>query len=128
MPNIKPEEFNSYVTSLLTKYDNDVVQKVVDQDVTDMGKEAQQEVKGYSKKGVQLYVTGVYQKGWNTLKRKDKNGLRRVTVRNKNKAPLVHLLEFGHGGPFPARAYPHVSPTELKYQRKLYEKLRSELG
>lgn len=128
MPNIKPQEFNNYVTSLLEKYNKDTVQRIVDNDVEAMGKEAQTELKGYSKKGVQLYVTGEYQRGWSTLKRKDKNGLRRVTVRNRNKAPLVHLLEFGHGGPFPAKPYPHVRDTELTYQRKLYEKLRRELG
>lgn len=128
MPNIKPEEIESYVTSLLGRYEKDVVEKTVDKTVKDLGTDAKNEVKGYSKRGVQLFRTGEYQKGWSILNRKDRKGLRRLTVRNKNKAPLVHLLEFGHGGPFPARAYPHVRSTELEYLKKLYEELRRELG
>lgn len=127
MTTIKPEQFEDYIISLLGKYENDVIEKKVGEAVNNYGKDAKREVKSYSKPNIQLYRTGDYQRGWG-ISHKRKKGLKQVKVYNKKKPTLVHLLEFGHGGPFPAKAYPHVSPTELKYMKLLYEELRRELG
>lgn len=126
MTNIKPEDFENYIISLLGKYEDSVVEKTVEEKVEKYGKEAKEVVKGYSKKGDQLYITGDYQRGWG-ISHKRKKGLKQIKVYNKKKPTLVHLLEFGHAGPFPARPYPHVSPTELTYMKLLYNDLRREL-
>lgn len=126
MPNIKPEDFGNYIESLLGKYQAEVIDKKSKEIVDRLGKEAKPEIKSYSVKNVQLWRTGEYQKGW-VLRSTRKQGIAQVKLYNKAKPTLVHLLEFGHGGPMPARAYPHVSKTELKYMRLLYEELRREL-
>ena len=126
MFSISPYEFDRVMTSLLNKYEKDVVEKTVEEKVEEIGNEAKIVVKGYSKPKDQLYITGVYQKGWGTTFRR-KKGIKKITVYNRNKPTLVHLLELGHGGPFPAKPYPHVSPTEIAYTKKLYEELRKEL-
>lgn len=126
MITIKPEQFEGLMTSILNKYEKDVVDRVVDSKLDNYGKNAKEEVQGYSKPNIQLYITGRYKKGW-VLTHKKNKGLRQIKVYNKAKPTLVHLLEFGHGGPFPAKPYPHVSKTELKYMKLLYEELRREL-
>lgn len=130
MTTIKPEQFEDYVISLLGKYDSEVVQKTVDEKVNNIGKEAKIVVKGYSKPNDQLYITGDYQRGWGISHKRIK-GIKQVKVYNKKKPSLVHLLEFGHhiaGTNNYTRKFPHVSPTELAYMKKLYEELRRELG
>lgn len=125
MTTIKPEQFEDYIISLLGKYDNEVVEKTVNEKVNKIGKEAKVVIKGYSKPKDQLYQTGDYKKGWGISHKRIK-GVKQVKVYNKKKPSLVHLLEFGHE--VNAKAYPHVSPTELTYMKKLYEELRRELG
>lgn len=125
MTTIKPEQFEDYVISLLGKYDNEVVEKTVNEKVNKIGKEAKVVVKGYSKANDQLYQTGDYQRGWGISHKRIK-GIKQVKVYNKKKPSLVHLLELGHR--VNAKAYPHVSPTELTYMKILYEELRRELG
>lgn len=129
MTTIKPEQFEDYIISLMGKYSNDVVEKTVTEKVTQIGKEAKIVVKGYSKANDQLYQTGAYQKGWGISNKRIK-GLKQVKVYNKKKPSLVHLLELGHriaGTNRYTRKFPHVSPTELAYNKKLYEELRREL-
>lgn len=129
MSSISPYEFDRVMTSLLNKYAKDVVEKTVEEKVEEIGKEAKIVVKGYSKPKDQLYITGDYQKGWGTTFRR-KKGVKKITVYNRNKPTLVHLLEFGHkiaGTNRKTRAFPHVSPTEIAYTKKLYEELRKEL-
>ena len=103
MTSIKPEQFESYMMTLLGKYDRDVVEKVVTEKVGKYGKEAKIVVKGYSKRGDQLYRTGDYQKGWGTSQKKAK-GLKQVKVWNKKKPTLVHLLELGHRWSIPSES------------------------
>lgn len=129
MTNITPDQFEDYIISLLGKYDNDVVEKTVKKKVEEISKEAKIVIKGYSKPKDQLYISGDYKKGWGTTFRR-KEGLAQVKVWNKKKPTLVHLLEFGHriaGTNRKTRAFPHVSPTEIAYTKKLYDELRREL-
>lgn len=122
MPNITPQQFYNYLVQNIGKYSTDVQNKVRET-TKEVSDKIKPEVQSYSVKGKQLYRTGAYRAGWRVTTL-TKNGVYRRKVYNKSKPTLVHLLEFGHGGPFPARAYPHVSPTELKYQEILFKKVK----
>lgn len=122
MPNIKPEDVQKYIVSLIDKYELHV-EDVVKESTQKLAKRVKPELKGYSKKGGQLYRTGAYQRGWayRTLNRKDQY---QIKTYNKAKPSIVHLLEFGHNPPMvKAKAYPHVRQTELKYLELLMEEL-----
>lgn len=122
MPNIKPEDVKAYIISLIDKYEKQVGD-VVKTSTKDLATKIKPELKGYSKKGGQLYRTGQYRSGWarRTIDRKDQF---QIKTYNKNKPTIVHLLEFGHNAPMvKARAYPHVRQTELKYLEKLLEEI-----
>lgn len=122
MPNVKPEDVQRYIWSLIDKYEMQV-EDVVKESTQKLSKKIKPEIQGYSKKGDQLYRTGKYQRGWayRTINRKDQY---QIKTYNKAKPTLVHLLEFGHNPPkVKARAYPHVRKTELKYLQLLMEEL-----
>lgn len=122
MPDIKPEQVQAYIISLIDKYEKQVGE-VVKEKTRSLAKDIKPELKGYSRKGGQLYRTGKYQSGWSarTINRKDQF---QIKTYNRNKPSLVHLLEFGHNPPMvKARAYPHVRQTELKYLQKLMEEI-----
>ena len=122
MPNIKPEDFQAYIGSLIGKYDKQVEQ-VVKSSTQKLAKNIKPELQGYSRRGGQLYRTGKYRAGWayRTINRKDQY---QIKTYNRAKPSLVHLLEFGHKAPMvKARAYPHVRQTELKYLQLLMEEL-----
>lgn len=122
MPNVKPENIQSYIISLIDKYEKDV-EDVVKTSTRELAQKVKPELKGYSIKDKQLYRTGAYQSGWayRTISKKDQY---QIKTYNKKKPTLVHLLEFGHNQPMvKAKAYPHVRKTELKYLQLLMEKL-----
>lgn len=124
MPNVKPEDIQAYIISLIGKYEKQV-EDVVKDSTKKLSKKIKPELKGYSKKKQQLYKTGVYQRGWSfrTISRKDQY---QIKTYNKNKPTIVHLLEFGHriaGTNRMSKEFPHVRKTELKYLRLLMEEL-----
>lgn len=53
-----------------------------------------------------------YYKGWGAKTVSDNSRRYEVTVYNKVKPGLTHLLEHGHGGPAPASAHPHIITDE----------------
>lgn len=53
--------------------------------------------------------TGKYKKSWGQKVTKDDWLRYEITVHNKKRYQLTHLLEFGHDGPVKARPYPHIT-------------------
>ena len=117
---IEPSEVEAHLKELLRIYGKHV-DDVVKKETKTLAKRIKPELKGFSRKGDQLYRTGAYQRGWARKTINKKNQFQIVTY-NKAKPSLVHLLEFGHRPPMTkARPYPHVIQTELKYLQLLTE-------
>ncbi len=119
MPNITPDQFYDYLVNNIAKYSTEVQEKVK-KTTKDVSDNIKPELQSYSYKG-HLLRTGVYRNGWRVTTL-NKNGVYRRKVYNQKKPTLVHLLEFGHR--VNAKAYPHVSPTEKKYQEILFNKIK----
>lgn len=119
---VEPEDLPKYIRESLEMYRGQV-EGVIVKSTKELSKKVKPELKGYSRKGGQLYRTGEYQRGWarRTINRKD---IFQIMTYNKRKPTLVHLLEFGHNPPMTkARPYPHVAKTELKYLGELLEEI-----
>lgn len=71
--------------------------------------------------------SGAYARGWATraLKASEKGFYGRV-VHNRDRYRLTHLLQHGHGGPYPARAYPHI-PSDAETEEILVKNLEREM-
>lgn len=67
--------------------------------------------------------TGKYAAGWRMRTEFDHFGGYYVRVYNVTKPTLTHLLEFGHGGPQPAGAHPHIAPAADTAQGNLMQRL-----
>ena len=119
MPNITPDQFYDYLVNNIAKYSTEVQEKVK-KTTKDVSDDIKPELQSYSYKG-HLLKTGEYRKGWRVTTL-NKNGVYRRKVYNQKKPTLVHLLEFGHR--VNAKEYPHVSPTERKYQEILFNKIK----
>lgn len=74
-------------------------------------------------KGSSPSKTGKYSSGWRMRTESDKFGGYYVRVYNTTKPSLTHLLEFGHGGPQPAPAHPHIAPAAEKAQGNLLQRM-----
>lgn len=51
-------------------------------------------------------------------------GAKTVTVYQSKKPGLPHLLEKGHGGPYPASAIPHIAPAAEAGKKAMLESLK----
>ena len=71
--------------------------------------------------------TGEYKKGWGFTRNDERMDFYSVTVHEKKRPSLTHLLQNGHGGPRPAKAYPHIQQDE-DTQRIFEENLVKELN
>lgn len=74
-------------------------------------------------KGSSPSKTGKYSSGWRMRTESDKFGGYYVRVYNTTKPSLTHLLEFGHGGPQPAPAHPHIAPAADVAQGNLLQRM-----
>lgn len=74
-------------------------------------------------KGSSPSKTGKYGSGWRMRTEFDSFGGYYVRVYNVTKPSLTHLLEFGHGGPQPAGAHPHIGPAADKAQGNLLQRM-----
>ncbi len=74
--------------------------------------------------------TGAYKGGWTVRKTEDKSGKLTITVHNRRKPSLTHLLEKGHakrgGGRVEGR--PHIAPAEQYAIEQLEAEIRKGLG
>lgn len=79
-------------------------------------------------KGASPVRTGKYVKGWSSrVTAHDGRGRYGRTVYNGPRYMLAHLLQNGHGGPRPARAYPHIPPDE-ETEKILEKNFESEMS
>ena len=106
--------FSQAMKAILADYTDDV-KEVVRETLEEVGKEAASELKSTgSFKG-----TGKYKRGWDSTVETHRT-FDSVTVHNKKKYRLTHLLEFGHakrnGGR--TRAFPHIAPVNEKATKR----------
>lgn len=72
--------------------------------------------------------TGMYRKGWSSKEMElSGRGVYGRTVHNRSRYQLAHLLQYGHGGPRPARAYPHI-PSDEEAEETFVRNLESEMN
>lgn len=73
------------------------------------------------------YSPGAYKRSWTSTVTEDTavNYVRTVHANAPHHA-LTHLLQNGHGGPWPAKAYPHIT-EDAETQRIFEENLRKEI-
>ena len=94
------------LTKAVKNYNKDV-QEAVDKEVSSTATKVKKEIKQNSPRD-----SGKYADGWSRKTRR-KDGVINVTIYNKDKPQLTHLLEKGHqkvgGGRVPA--IPHIQPA-----------------
>ncbi len=105
---------------------SDDISEIVEQEANQVGKEAVNELKQNSPRGIRKR----YAKGWSL--KKDKKGKSRysVKVHNKTDYQLTHLIENSHatrnGGR--TKENPHIRPVEEKYSKEFEERLKRRIG
>lgn len=108
------------IAASLSKYEETVAEQLKDE-VQQIAKECAKEIASKSPKD-----TGVYAKGWTHKVLYEKGNDIRVTVYNKNKPTLTHLLENGHALANGGRknGKPHIRPAERNAAQKLLNKAK----
>lgn len=116
MQKVKIDAVSETINEMLELYSKDV-DEVVQEALPKVGKETVKELKQTSPKR-----TGDYAKGWTQKVEKERLGSK-LTVYNKTRYQLTHLLEKGHakvsGGFVPGK--PHIKPAQDKAERKAME-------
>lgn len=116
---IKIDELALEITSAVQDYTKEV-SKAVDKEVSSTATKVKKEIKDnspYDEKGSDPH----YRDGW-SRKTSRKSGETVVTIYNKDKPQLTHLLEFGHaiaGGKGRVAGIPHIIPAYEKYVPKM---------
>ena len=105
---ISVDQLSSEIMSALDEY-----KKVTDEVVKTAVNSVSKETKAMAQAGSPV-KSGGYQKGWAVKKTSEKTGQVSITVYNRTKPGLTHLLEKGHakrgGGRVAGR--PHIAPAE----------------
>lgn len=98
--------------------------EAVDQAVKTVSKSTRSMLKATSP-----HKTGDYSKGWSVKKEVDRTNKHVVTIHNRKKPGLTHLLEKGHakrnGGRVEGR--PHIAPAEEYAMREIESEIRRKL-
>lgn len=118
---IKPGQLSEVISTQYNDYAAEVMKKLSAL-AEEVGKDTVKRLKQTSPKR-----TGKYAKGWAAKAEKSGPFVTTVTVYNKNKPSLTHLLEHGHptrdGGRVDGR--PHIEPAEQEavstYKKKAEE-------
>ena len=129
---ISPEKLESAVKKILDEFAEATyadVKTAVDETAKEAVKNTKQNapVNKHPKKEPK-YPPGTYKKSWTSKVTEDKVEVYERTVYAKYPHhALTHLLQNGHGGPWPARAYPHIQQDDDTI-RIFEEKLKKEMG
>lgn len=116
-----PEGLEAAFSEILENFKREV-DTDTERAVRRVGKETAEELKQTSPR--RAGSSRHYADGWKSTMERDGYGGSVAHVHNTTKPSLTHLLELGHGGPAPARAYPHIAPAYKKGVAKLEKELR----
>lgn len=124
MPNsINIDQLADEIVNSVQNYTEDV-QKEIEKETRSFAKKIKNEIKEKSPE-----LTGDYKAGWSYITSK-KHGRIVITVYNKDKPSLTHLLERGHniaGGTGRVPPHRHIGPAEEKYIPKFEKKIEEIL-
>ena len=123
MSTVSISAFSKELQNMLDQY-GDQAFKALGEIAEDVAKDAKKMVKSGSPRR-----TGKYKSGWST--QADTSAISTtVTVYNKNKPGLPHLLEFGHAlrGGGRTGGVSHIAPTEEWASEEVVTRLERELG
>ncbi len=113
---VAADQLSNEISNMLESYSKDVTEAI---------KEAAKTVADESARKIAAASprrSGKYARGWIAKTVFDSPFERRVVIHNKAKPQLSHILEYGHAGPKPASARPHIRPAEQEAIEK-FEKL-----
>ena len=112
------------VNEAMSEY-RDLTEQALKSAVTEVAKETKDIAKENSPS-----LSGRYKKGWATKKTTDASGQISVTVYNRARPGLTHLLEKGHAkrGGGRVSGVPHIAPAEEHAVSELETKIRRELS
>lgn len=112
------------LNKILTEYTDEIVE-ITNEVLKEAGKEAVKELKSSSPKR-----SGKYARGW-SQKVEDRKLKTSVTVYNKPRYYITHLLENGHarrGGGRTVGKIEHIGPVNEKIQRNAIEKIKEKVA
>lgn len=117
---VTPDELSAAIADEFKKYSDEVAEECKAA-VKDVAKRCRNEVKTNSP-----VESGEYRDGWATSTSGNSATSIRVTVYNKRKPGLAHLLENGHvkRGGGRVEGHPHIGPAEAKANDELYRKIK----
>lgn len=120
MEKIKADNLAAAIAKELEGYRDGVAQRL-QKEIRAAARECREDIREASPR-----ATGEYAEGWMVSKiYQNREGIR-LTVHNRKKPQLTHLLENGHakagGGRVAAR--PHVAPAEKKLEKRLEGKAK----
>lgn len=123
MAKVKLSQMSSAIMEALEEY-KELTDEVVKEAVDSVSKEA----KSIAKSGSPERYGG-YKKGWAVKKTIDQESRVRVTVHNRKKPGLTHLLEKGHAkrGGGRVEGIVHIAPAEAYAIEELEDKIRKGL-
>jgi hypothetical protein len=103
-------DFAAQLTQAMSQYSG-AVSEEIEKALKDVGKQTVKKVKDLSPERTK--GAGSYKRGW-TAKVERQTGSVKVTVYNRKKYRLTHLLEHGHQikGGGKTKAKPHIAPAE----------------
>lgn len=109
------------VSKILIDYGDEVVE-TLQEIIPEVGREAVKTLKRTSP-----VLSGEYAKGWTVEISKNKTA---ITVHNKKKPTLVHLVEYGHaklnGGRVAGK--PHVEPVRQWSEEEVIKQIEEKIG
>lgn len=123
---IQISSFSKEIQKILEEYGEDV-QRVADEEVVEISKEAVKKLKATSPKRDKN--SSGYAKGWKMKKKDTRFGIE-TTVYNSTHGWLVHLLENGtlnRDGTKRTEAQPHVKPVQDWIDKELIQRIKAKL-